>query len=65
MKILRAFQVINKDGSYAVSATYNEVDDNTGELIRQNAKESFYAVDTGLKDDIKAVEDYITSRLRG
>ncbi len=65
MKILRAFQVINKDGSYAVSATYNEVDDTTGELVRQNAKDSFYAVDAGLKADIEAVEQYITARLGG
>lgn len=65
MKILRAFQVINKDGSFAVSATYNEVDDTTGELIRQNAKDSFYAVDDRLKESIEAVEDYIRNERLG
>lgn len=59
MKVLRAFQVINKDGIYALSSTYNEIDENTGEPTRQNAKDSFYAVEPELKGHIDAIEDYI------
>lgn len=66
MKVLRAFQVINKDGIYALSSTYNVIDDATGEPTRQNAKDSFYAVDPELKTHIDAIEEYInTNRLAG
>lgn len=66
MKVLRAFQVINKDGIYALSSTYNVVNDTTGETIKHNAKDSFYAVDAELKAHIDAIEAYIaTNRLAG
>lgn len=58
MKILRAFQVINKDGMHTVSSTYNEVDEH-GDITKLNAKDSFVAVDTTLQAHIEAVENYI------
>lgn len=58
MKMLRAFQIVNRDGSFAVSSTYNEIDEH-GEIIRVNAKDSFYAVDAGLVAHIEAIEQYI------
>lgn len=58
MKILRAFQVINQDGAYVLSSTYNEVDE-TGATVKKNAKDSFYAVDAELKAHIDAVEEHI------
>ncbi|SHK33372.1 hypothetical protein [Hespellia stercorisuis] len=64
MKILRAFQVINRDGTKTVSATYNEVDEN-GNIIKENAKDSFYAVDATLTNHLTAIEDYINSRMEG
>lgn len=65
MKILRAFQVINQDGTYVLSSTYNEVDDSTGVPTRKNAKDSCYAVDTELKSHIDAIEDYINQKRFG
>lgn len=59
MKVLRAFQVINKDGVYALSSTYNEINDTTGEPVKQNAKDSFYAINAELKSHIDAIENYI------
>lgn len=59
MKVLRAFQVINKDGIYALSSTYNEINEATGEPVKQNAKDSFYAVEPELKAHIYAIEEYI------
>ena len=59
MKILRAFQVIKRDGVYAVSSTYNEVD-NQGNITKLNEKDSFIAVDSALIQNISAVEQYIT-----
>ena len=58
MKILRAFQVIKRDGMYAVSSTYNEVDDQ-GNITKLNEKDSFIAVDSELNAHIAAVEQYI------
>jgi hypothetical protein len=58
MKILRAFQVIKRDGMYAVSSTYNEVD-GQGNITKLNEKDSFIAVDETLVGQIAAVEQYI------
>ena len=63
MKILRAFQVIKRDGIHSVSSTYNEVDDQ-GNITKMNEKDSFMAVDADLQAHIAAVEQYImTHRL--
>lgn len=65
MVALRAFQIIKKDGVYALSSTYNVIN-SAGEPVKQNAKDSFYAVDEELEQHIKAIEDYImTHRLAG
>lgn len=53
--------VMNIDGGDRVSYTYNEIDDSTGDIISQNNKKSFYAVDPELKEKIDAVSDYIRS----
>lgn len=58
MKILRGFQVINKDGGYSLTSTYNEVNEQ-GETTNPNAKDSFFVVDESLKEHIDAVEAYI------
>ena len=58
MKILRAFQVINRDGTFNVSSTYNEVDEH-GDITKLNEKDSFIAVDPTLQAHIEAIEDYI------
>ena len=58
MKVLRAFQVINRDGMYNVSSTYNEVDDR-GNITKLNEKDSFIAVDSVLQGHIDAIEQYI------
>lgn len=58
MKILRAFQVIKRDGMYSVSSTYNEVD-GQGNITKLNEKDSFIAVDEALVSQIAAVEQYI------
>lgn len=58
LKILRAFQVIKRDGMYGVASTYNEVDDN-GNITKLNEKDSFIAVDSTLQSHIAAIEQYI------
>ena len=58
MKILRAFQVIKRDGTYNVTSAYNEVDDQ-GNITKLNEKDSFIAVDSGLQTHIAAIEQFI------
>lgn len=58
MKILRAFQVINRDGEFSVGIRFHEVDEK-GTIIKPDQSESFFAVDAELKNHIEAVENYI------
>lgn len=62
MKQLSSYMVMNIDGGDRVSYTYNEIDDSTGDIISQNNKKSFYAVDPELKEKIDAVSAYIRER---
>lgn len=59
MKILRAFQVINQDGQFFLSSTYNETNE-SGDVIQRNAGDSFYVIDESIKAHIQAIEDYIS-----
>lgn len=66
MKKLSSFMVLNPGGGDRISFTYNEIDGETGELISDNNKKSFYVVDRELAAHINAVRDYIrTNKLEG
>ena len=58
LRVLRAFQIIKRDGVYSVASTYNEIDD-LGNITKLNEKDSFIAVDNDLKTHIEAIEQYI------
>lgn len=59
MKQLSSFMVLNVNGGDRVSYTYDEIDADTGDVISTNNKESFFAVDGGLRSDIESIRDYI------
>lgn len=59
MKQLSSFMVINVNGGDRVSYTYNDINNDTGELISDNNKKNFYAVDDELLSHINAIRDYI------
>lgn len=59
LKQLSSFLVLNVNGGDRISYTYDEVDEDTGELVNANVKESFYVVDEGLRAHIEAVRAYI------
>lgn len=66
MRQLSSFMVLNIDGGDRVSFTYNEVNAETGELISQNNKKNFIAVDRELLEHINAIRDFIfTNKLDG
>ncbi|MBQ3339454.1 MAG: hypothetical protein IJG82_07715 [Atopobiaceae bacterium] len=59
MKQLSSFMALNVNGGDRISYTYDEIDDETGDIISANNKESFFVVDAGLRADIESVRDYI------
>lgn len=59
MKMLSSFMVINTNGGDRVAYTYSVVDPDTGDVIEQNTKESFFVVDEALRGHIDAIRAYI------
>lgn len=59
MKILSSFLTLNMNGGDRISYTYDEIDESTEEVISQNNKGSFYALDPTLKTHINAIREYI------
>ena len=60
IKQLASFAAINVNGGHRVTFTYDEIDAETGDVISQNNKGNFFAVDTALVKDIEAIRAYIT-----
>lgn len=62
MKAVKMIAIINQGGEYAISVTYNEIDEN-GNIVKKNAKaETFYAVGDVL-DQVKSIESDVLVRL--
>lgn len=59
MKQLSAFMAINVNGGDRISYTYEQIDDETGEVVAANTKESFFVTDKALRTNIEAIRDYI------
>lgn len=59
MKQLSSFMAINVNGGDRVSFTYDIIDDETGNVVDVNKKESFFVVDDDLRASINEVRDYI------
>lgn len=59
MKQLSSFMALNVNGGDRVSYTFDEVDENTGNLVSTNNKESFFVVDETLRGHINAIRTYI------
>lgn len=59
IKQLASFAVINVNGGQRVTFTYDEIDPDTGDVISQNNKGNFYAVDHTLLQNIESIRSYI------
>lgn len=59
IKQLSSFLAIGVSGGDRLSYTYDEIDENTGDLISANKKESFFVVNADLKDHIEAIRTFI------
>ena len=53
--------ITETSGRSKVSYMYDTVDE-AGNPISQNKRQSFYAVDSGLTENIKAIRDYILTK---
>lgn len=56
---LTGIAVINRAEGKRIAYTYSELDPNTGDIIQDNVKNSFIALDEGLLATIKELETYI------
>lgn len=59
MKQLSSFVVLSINGGYRISYTFDEINEETGDLVSQNNKESFFAVDEDLKKSIESIRSFI------
>lgn len=59
MKQLSSIMLLNIDGGDRVSYTYNEINEETGDLVSSNNKGSFCVVNDGLSSHINAIRGYI------
>lgn len=59
IKQLASFAAININGGQRVTFTYDEIDPDTGDVISQNNKGNFYAVDQALLQNIESIRTYI------
>lgn len=59
LKQLASFAAINVNGGQRVTFTYDEIDPETGDVISQNNKGNFYAVDKTLLKNIESIRTYI------
>lgn len=60
IKQLASFAAISVNGGQRVTFTYDEIDPDTGDVISQNNKGNFYAVDQTLLQNIESIRAYIT-----
>lgn len=59
MKQLSSFMALNVNGGDRISYTYDEIDEETGDLVNGNSKESFFVVDESLRGHVNAIREYI------
>ena len=60
MKLLTSFTKLTTGEGIRVAYTYSDVNDETGEIISQNNKGSFIAMNQTLKKHIDAIDAFIS-----
>jgi len=63
MKIITSVTVFNDAVGMRMSATYSEVDDETGRIVSDNKRFDRVVTDNTAKADAQALLDYATSSL--
>lgn len=60
MKLLTSFTKLTTGEGTRVAYTYSVVDEDTGEVISQNNKGSFIAMNPSVKQNIDAIDNFIS-----
>lgn len=60
IKQLASFAVLNVNGGDRISYSYDEIDEDTGDVISSNNKGSFFATNATLKTNITKLRNYIS-----
>jgi len=59
MKQLSSFMALNVNGGDRISYTYDVIDNQTGDVVNSNVKESFFVVDADLRGHVEGIRDFI------
>lgn len=59
MRLLSSFMALSVNGGDRISYTYDTVDDETGNVIDSNTKESFFIVDEELRAHVDAIRAWV------
>lgn len=63
MKRLKNFSVKDIEGGYSVTSEYNEIEQQTGDIVQRNQKDTFFAEDDELLGYIEDIRSHILSRV--
>ncbi|HDK7158906.1 hypothetical protein N496_20035 (plasmid) [Clostridium botulinum A2B3 87] len=59
IKVLTGTAIINRAEGKRIAFTYSEIDEETGDIIEDNKKQSFIALNDEFLNTINQIEDYI------
>ena len=63
MKIVTSVTAFNDAVGMRLSATYSEIDDDTGRVISDNKRFDRVITDAGIKGDVNAIMEYATASI--
>ncbi len=59
MKQLSSYMVLSVSGGDRISLTFDEINDETGDVESTNNKATFFVTDAGLRGHVEAIRDWI------
>lgn len=59
MKQLSSYMVLSVSGGDRISLTFDEINDETGDVESTNNKVTFFVTDAGLRGHVEAIRDWI------
>ena len=63
MKNVKTIQTFAQGTGHVVSYAYDEIDPETGNITKHNAKGSFFAVDAAIDTAVRTLEDLVSAKI--
>ena len=63
MKNVKTIQTFRQGAGHVVSYAFDEIDENTGNIIRHNVKGSFFAVSSDIENAVSALETLVSDKI--